>query len=56
MGLQAVIAQAANFSHQAVAVRDENPTASRELWRQAHESSKRCRVLFDELFRREPPQ
>lgn len=48
--------ETASLSHRAVIIREQNPLASRDLWRQAHEASKRCRVLLDELFRREPPQ
>lgn len=45
--------QAVDYSHQAVQIFDFDPVQNRALMKQAHEASKRCQVLINELLRRE---
>lgn len=45
--------QAADFSKQAVEIREENRQQSKVLRRQAYEASKRCQVLIEELKRQQ---
>ncbi|MEH2361668.1 hypothetical protein [Nostoc sp.] len=49
--------QAADYSRQGVELTKlGDRKQGHQMMKQANEASKRCRVLLDELFRREPPQ
>lgn len=45
--------QMADFSQQAIEIREKDRNQSRILMRQAYEASKRCQLLINELLRQQ---